>query len=74
MFHAFGQRNFEMPMDQKMKETPMECVKETNNKIRDQVNKLPDVARKKQLLHEDRKLQTDAMQWNEGVCMFSIIQ
>lgn len=74
MFHAFGQRNFEMPMDQKMKETPMECVKETNNKIRDQVNKLPDVSQKKQSLHEDRKLQTDAMQWNEGVCMFSIIQ
>lgn len=62
---------FETPINQKIEKTPVECLKEKDNDIVDQVNKLPDVSKKKQALDEDRKLQTDTMQCDKEVCIFS---
>lgn len=64
------QSEFDTLMDQKIEKTPMESLKKRNNKIKDKVNKLPEVSQKKQSLDEDTKLKTDAMQWDVKVCMF----
>lgn len=67
----FEHSEFETPRNQKIEKTPVACLKEKDNNNLDQVNKLPDMSKTKQLLDEDRNLQTDAMHCDKEVCIFS---